>query len=107
MHRRLLPRDFQGNDHGVDLLLCGLGAFFFTELLKNLSAGTRWDPLLKLLFAGIISTGIAVTIFHSHPIKIVGFALAGAGVAALSHKLWRLLSAGADYLILNIGQRRR
>jgi hypothetical protein len=88
----------------VTLVFCGLAGFFLAQLVKTLSPGLvpQW---FKMALALVGSAGVAALVFHRGP-DLVIYAVAGAGLAVLAHKLYRLLSTAGDWLIQEIIRKR-
>ena len=85
------------------LVLCGLGAFFVTQLVKVVWFLPRPPrPLVKMVVALGTSLGVAAALFPHHTRDFVIYGVAGAGLAVLTHKVARYFSVQADFRISQI-----
>jgi hypothetical protein len=91
----------------VALVFCGLAGFFLAQFVKTLSP-TLVPQWFKLTLALLGSAGAAALIFgeRHHGIDLVVYADAGAGLAVIAHKLYRLMSTAGDWLIQEIIRKR-
>lgn len=86
----------------MNLLLCALGAFFVVEVLKQskvlFPVKDWWKPWAAL----VASTGISAFFYRHHPYDLAAYGLAGAGLALLTHKLYRMFSTIGDRAVVEI-----
>jgi hypothetical protein len=81
------------------LLLCSLSAFFVVELFKRARPiRDWWKPMVAL----IVSAGVSAFFYRHHPYSLAAFALAGAGLSLIAHKLYRYFSAAGDRAVVEI-----
>jgi len=84
-------------------LLCGFGSFLVVQLIKII-----WFPLgllsknLKTFLVLVASFGISAALSWHHVVELVVYALAGAGLAVLIHRVARLAHVAGDLVIQKI-----
>jgi hypothetical protein len=92
----------------LTLFLCALVGFVLAEWFKrlaNLKAGRHgWAKLVMALFGAALVAGLT---FRRDTQDVAIYAVAGAGLAMVIHKVYRALSAKGDDLITDIIAKRR
>jgi hypothetical protein len=91
----------------MTLLLCGLAGFFASQLVKTVLLPIRpvahW---LKPILALGASLGVAAVFYSNRVDYLVVYGVAGAGLAVIAHKIYRLFSIGGDVLVREMFRRR-
>jgi hypothetical protein len=80
----------------MNLLLCGLGAYFFVLVLKTVVFLKRPNPWVGLILALVGSTAVSVVFYRHQLLTLVVYAVAGAGLSVGIHRLFRVLHALGD-----------
>lgn len=90
----------------MNLFLCGLGAYFVAQSVKTVSPWAL-RPWMKLFWALVGAGGTSAALYQTHFLRLIVFALAGAGLSVLFHRVARVFSLLGDGLITGIMQNYR
>ena len=92
----------------MTLLLCALVGFFVSQLVKTMALRTQYHPgpSSKMVLALVGSLAVAAAYFPHRVEYLLIYGGGGAGLAVLMHKGYRTISAGGDWLIQEIIQKR-
>jgi hypothetical protein len=87
----------------LTLLLCGLASFFVVQLVKvTFSLKSGRHQITKMVTALVVSAVIAYSNYPHHPRNVAIYGLAGAGLAFVIHKVYRVAGVAGDWLIQEI-----
>lgn len=89
----------------MTLLLCGLAGFFITQAVKILYP-LKLQPRAKMAWALLGSAGVSAALYTHKASDLVIYAVAGAGLAVLTHRFARLASVAGDWCIREIISKR-